>query len=318
MILQRVGIPIYLQVKTRILDKIRAGEYRLGDKIPTEREMAAQLEISRNTVSAAYKELLLEGVLEARQGKGTFVNGTMVENSSEGLTGSKRERLANIIDDALAKATELGFTAEQFAIIAHIRAQAKTLAVQRLRVVIVDCTAEFTHRFVSQINQTLAIRAEEVLLSDLEQGQVPIELLHACDLVVTTTEHYATLVRLMGTNSKIATVAVMPRLEAIIQLARIPTGNTLGIIARSSHYLGAIERLLTRIQVNTLQLELSPDLENEALRRFIEKYTIVVTSEEMEATVRQLATDNQEIIVFTYDMDQGSMNQLLARLIANT
>ncbi len=70
--------------------------------------------------------------------------------------------------------------------------------------------------------------------------------------------------------------------------------------------------------MNTLQLELSPDLEKEALRRFIEKHTIVVTSEEMEATVRQLATDNQEIIVFTYDMDQGSMNQLLARLIANT
>ena len=318
MILQRVGIPIYLQVKTRILDKIRAGEYRIGDKIPTEREMAAQLEISRNTVSAAYKELLLEGVLEARQGKGTFVKGTMVENNSEGLAGSKRERLASIIDDALAKATELGFDAEQFATIAHIRAQAKTLAVQRLRVVIVDCTAEFTHRFVSQINQTLAIRAEEVLLSDLEQGQVPIELLHACDLVVTTTEHYGTLVRLMGINSKIATVAVMPRLEAVIQLARIPAGNILGVIARSSHYLRAIERLLTRIQVNALQLELSPDLEKEALRRFIEKHTILVASEEMEATVRQLATNNQEIIVFTYDMDRGSMNQLLARLIANT
>lgn len=318
MILQRVGIPIYLQVKTRILDKIRAGEYRLGDKIPTEREMAAQLAISRNTVSAAYKELLLEGVLEARQGKGTFVKGTMVENGSEGLAGSKRERLANIIDDALAKATELGFTAEQFATIAHIRAQAKTLAVQRLRVAIVDCTAEFAHRFASQINQTLAVRAEEVLLSDLGQGQVPMELLHACDLVVTTTEHYAVLVRLMGTNSKIATVAVMPRLEAVIQLARIPAGNTLGVVAKSSHYIGAIERLLTRIHVNTLRLELAPDMEKEALRHFIEKHSTVVTSEEMEATVRQLATGNQEIIVFTYDMDQGSMNQLLARLIANT
>ncbi|HEY3425473.1 MAG TPA: winged helix-turn-helix domain-containing protein, partial [Negativicutes bacterium] len=82
MIIQRLGVPIYLQVKSYIMDKIKAGEYQPGAKIPTERELSAELGISRNTVSAAYKELLLEGVLEACQGRGTFVK-RLVDRSLE-------------------------------------------------------------------------------------------------------------------------------------------------------------------------------------------------------------------------------------------
>lgn len=316
MILHRMGIPIYLQVKTHILDKIKAGDFPSGTKIPTERELAAELGISRNTVSAAYKELLLEGVLEARQGRGTFVKAASSSASEDdSIAGSKRDRLAKIIDDAMAKASELGFTVEQFAAITHIRAQIKTMAVRTLRVAIVDCTAEFTHRFAAQISQHIVVHCEEVLLADVEQGKVPIELLQACDLVVTTMEHHAALLRLHAVNHKLMAIAAIPRLEAVIQLARISHNQAVGVIAKSNDFFRAIKRLLSRINVSALQLEPISSLEKETLRRFINSHSVLVVSEEMEAAVRQLAGDNQEIIVFTYEIDQGSINQLMARLV---
>ena len=99
MIVQRVGIPIYLQVKDFILDKIKSGEYQSGTKIPTERELSITLGISRNTVIAAYKELLLEGVLEAWQGRGTFVKSASDDEGGTEVASSRRGRLMKIIDD---------------------------------------------------------------------------------------------------------------------------------------------------------------------------------------------------------------------------
>jgi len=315
MILQRMGIPIYLQVKTHILDKIKAGDFLSGAKIPTERELAAELGISRNTVSAAYKELLLEGVLEARQGRGTFVKSSVSSEEESDFAGSKRDRLARIIDDAMAKASELGFTVDQFAAITHIRAQIKTMAVRTLRVAIVDCTAEFAHRFASQISQQIAVHCEEVLLADVEQGRVPVELLQACDLVVTTMEHHTALLRLHAVSNKLMAIAAIPRLEAVIQLARIPANEAVGVVARSNDYFRAIKRLLSRINVGALQLEPVSSLDKEVLRRFVDSHAVLVVSEELEPMVRQLAGVKQEIIVFSYEIDQGSINQLMARLV---
>jgi GntR family transcriptional regulator / MocR family aminotransferase len=60
---------IYQQVKAAVLD----GRLRPGDPLPPSRELARRLEVSRNTVSAAYDRLTAEGFVEARTGSGTFV-----------------------------------------------------------------------------------------------------------------------------------------------------------------------------------------------------------------------------------------------------
>jgi len=62
------GIPLYIQVKSIIKDLIEQNVWGSGSKIPTERSLAEQLKISRNTVSMAFRELESEGVLVCHQG----------------------------------------------------------------------------------------------------------------------------------------------------------------------------------------------------------------------------------------------------------
>ena len=65
---------VYVQLMENILEKIRTGEYRVGEKIMSERQMAQQYGINRLTVRNAIKKLVEEGTLVSIQGKGTFVS----------------------------------------------------------------------------------------------------------------------------------------------------------------------------------------------------------------------------------------------------
>src|SRR5947209_7995026 len=50
------------------------GQYAPGSRLPSTRALAAELDVSRNTVLEAYGQLLAEGYLEGRTGSGTFVS----------------------------------------------------------------------------------------------------------------------------------------------------------------------------------------------------------------------------------------------------
>ncbi|MFB4475229.1 GntR family transcriptional regulator [Oceanobacillus caeni] len=66
------SIPLYVQLKERIEKNILNGKYE--DKIPSEREVMDEFYVSRSTVRQAINELVNEGVLEKRPGKGTFIS----------------------------------------------------------------------------------------------------------------------------------------------------------------------------------------------------------------------------------------------------
>ena len=72
--------PLYQQIKDLILRKINSGEWRAGDRIPTEHALVAELDASRMTINRALRELTQEGILARRQGSGTFVAPSKLES----------------------------------------------------------------------------------------------------------------------------------------------------------------------------------------------------------------------------------------------
>jgi len=66
--------PRYSQLKAILKGKIRRGEFRVGDRIPPERELAELYDVSRITVTRAVRDMVLEGLLKREQGRGTFVS----------------------------------------------------------------------------------------------------------------------------------------------------------------------------------------------------------------------------------------------------
>ncbi|NEM46497.1 MAG: GntR family transcriptional regulator, partial [Xanthomonas perforans] len=65
--------PLYQQIKGLILHSLQHGEWKPGESIPSEMELAARFRVSQGTVRKAIDELAAENLVVRRQGKGTFV-----------------------------------------------------------------------------------------------------------------------------------------------------------------------------------------------------------------------------------------------------
>ncbi len=67
------SLPIYLQILNYIKIKMATGEIKEGQKLPSVRDLAAELKVNPNTVSRSYSELEREDLIFTQRGMGTFV-----------------------------------------------------------------------------------------------------------------------------------------------------------------------------------------------------------------------------------------------------
>lgn len=70
-------VPIYLQLTRRLIEAIADGRVAPGSRLPGSRSLAKAVGVHRNTVSAAYDELLAEGWISSKPRSGTFVSGVL-------------------------------------------------------------------------------------------------------------------------------------------------------------------------------------------------------------------------------------------------
>jgi DNA-binding GntR family transcriptional regulator len=129
----RSGAPLYHQVETELLDRIRR-EYRPGQLLPTQHELAREFGTSLITVKRALSEIGRKGYLRSTRGRGTVVLRPVVEDDRRGLaswtdsmTGMGRsprtvESTAAVRLPSREVARELG-----------LRSRAKTVVLERLR-----------------------------------------------------------------------------------------------------------------------------------------------------------------------------------------
>ena len=86
-------VPRYYQIKQTVKKWIVNNEVSMGEKIPSENELAAQFKVSRLTVRQALSQLIQEGFLESRRGDGTYVT------NNEGLINSYNIEFSGFMDD---------------------------------------------------------------------------------------------------------------------------------------------------------------------------------------------------------------------------
>jgi GntR family transcriptional regulator len=85
--------PLYLRIKKLVEDAVAEGDLRQGDAVPSERDAAELLKVSRVTVRKAFSELVNDGVLVQRRGSGTYVR------DPKGRIEQPLSRLTSFSDD---------------------------------------------------------------------------------------------------------------------------------------------------------------------------------------------------------------------------
>lgn len=100
------GVPFYRQIIDQVRSAIATGQLESGDRLPTVRQLAVDLSINPNTVSRAYTELELTGLVETQMGSGTFVGQPDVRVDEV----ERRRLLDQLCQEFLSRVSSHGFT----------------------------------------------------------------------------------------------------------------------------------------------------------------------------------------------------------------
>jgi GntR family transcriptional regulator len=100
------GVPFYRQIIDQVRAAIATGSLEPGDRLPTVRQLAVDLSINPNTVSRAYTELELTGLVETQMGSGTYVGQRPVEQDDV----ERRRILEQLCQEFLSRVSTHGFT----------------------------------------------------------------------------------------------------------------------------------------------------------------------------------------------------------------
>jgi GntR family transcriptional regulator len=110
------GIPVWVQVRKRLIYCIVSGRYVADEKLPTVRELAVQLGINYNTVNKVYQDLERDGFITTQRGKGTFV-----AKLSQGMLRAYDNKIEILASDLVAQAFDFGMSGEE--IVATVRSR---------------------------------------------------------------------------------------------------------------------------------------------------------------------------------------------------
>ncbi|MCC5896196.1 MAG: GntR family transcriptional regulator [Alkalibacterium sp.] len=78
-------IPVYIEMHNKMRHLIVSNEWKSGSKIPSERTLADEFNVSRMTARQAVSSLVEEGLLERKRGSGTFVSAEKVREKLSGI-----------------------------------------------------------------------------------------------------------------------------------------------------------------------------------------------------------------------------------------
>ncbi len=95
--------PIYEQISQNIISQVLSGLLRPGDRIPSVRQLARQLNVNPNTIQKSYTGLLENGILYSMKGKGDFVS-----DNIHALRYMKKKELINELIQLTREAKQAG------------------------------------------------------------------------------------------------------------------------------------------------------------------------------------------------------------------
>lgn len=247
------GVPVFRQVIDQIVFMIEAGELQDGDRLPSSRLLAANLDVNRNTTARAYAELNRLGYLSSQGRLGMVVRRS--EQARDNL--AKHEAAVAALAGPVRQCVEMGLSADDIAMIAYhesLHAQKNTIQVS-----FVECNEERAKSFASELAETVNGPVQPLVLDDLKVADVA-----DADLVVTTFFHHADLRRRihamqLDTPPEILAIIAAPHIKTLAKLSRIPKDRKVGILYSTEDQAEAIRQSLADTGLDNVYVVKGPD-----------------------------------------------------------
>jgi DNA-binding transcriptional regulator YhcF (GntR family) len=310
--------PAYTQIVHYIETSIKTNKLRPGDKLPPERERAEQLGTARGTVKKAYEELGRKGLIEAAQGRGSFVAAAAVPSP-----GDRKDRAVALIDHVIDQLVKLKFSYQEIRIFVDLRLLGREETLQNLAIATIDCNPEALAIYEKQIFVIPFVNSAKFLLDDLFRDPSAGRRLGEFDLVLTTPTHFHDLLaRFPEIQDKTLQVAVSPTRDSIIRLARLTPSQRIGVVCESARFHTIITNHLKAFDILPEHADVLYLSDIGRLDEFIRDKDVLIVppgypllqSREHAASIQAFTEKGGTVIPFDYKIERGSLLHVEERI----
>lgn len=306
-------IPLYIQLKKEIIYLIKNGSLRVGSRMPTERELAKELGVSRNTISSAYNELEATGILKSIRGRGTFVAEEVLSwKADEGV-----HKVNKLIDLALEESIECGIESEDFLDMVINRVREKSEAFNKITAGFVECNNEQAIIFSEEIKKITKVNTIPFTIDALEvMDENTIKKLAKCQIVIAPFNHTNEVNELLkGWDKEVLGVATGPNLESIVRIVRHPIDTKYAFVCLSDEFIFRIQSALDKAGIGDLKIKYYSGREERKLQEIIKYADVIIVTPARYNEIHKLNHVNKELIEFSYIIDRESIKMLKSKIV---
>ena len=306
--------PLYRQIVEQVLQQIKDGTLKPGDRLPTERELALQLQVARGTIQKAYRELSDNNIIEVIQGSGSYIY------NDKSLYDSEQRKLAlDLISGTLDKLESWNLSSKEISLLVRMSLAQRVPSDHLVRIALVDCNPESLAIFKRQLNYIPGIVISVFLIDTLVLDDDPGHFLHDYDLVLTTATHYGLLEEsLRSAGIRPVAVDVSPSRQTIVGISTLPPGCSVGILCQSNKFANLIAQQYALFRGSDEALPIHFDTSVQQSVKFMRKFDAVIVSPDLPlldpavsgSAVEEYLASGRRIIPFDYMIDRGSIIHL--------
>lgn len=233
-------VPIGVQLRGLVEYGIACGQLAPGQRLPSVRELAAELGIAPMTVSAVYRDLAAAQLIVSRPGAGTFVMDEAPDQSPDQSPAGALQKLDDLLDRALAEAARHGVGRD--ALIARLSARARR-RLRPLRLLFVGVFPEASRAYADAIARHLppgdTITGETI--GALSAGPAAIGVDAAADLVVTIANRRAEVAALLPGGPPVVGISFLPSEATRTALASLDPRARVAVVSVFPEFLAIMK-----------------------------------------------------------------------------
>lgn len=303
--------PIYQQLKEQIKFYLLSGALQPGSQVPTPKDLGIYLQINRNTVIAAYKELEQEGLLMTKQGQGTYIADKLPPANFQ-----DNQKLIALAQEAIEGAKALGFTTEDLFTVIFNRTilglESPDPASDRKfpRALMVECNQADLDHYRNTLQRELKIEVDGCLLHELPDKILQEEINHA-DFIVTHFTHLEDVKALLEPCHKpVFGVMAAPYLETFLKIKALPAGSRAGIVCMTRAYTEKMKKAIADAGINHITVENCGLDEMDAFRQMLTRVDYLISSRAVFGDVRKMIPANIGLLEYSPELDKAGIQML--------
>ncbi len=228
------------------------------------------------------------------------------------------EKLLDIVDEAISKGKQMGFSPEELSVTLYARTRtapaAKELA--RPRLLFVECNQPQLDLFSAELKVALSVPIESMLLQDLNRmlRRAPRSIQQYA-LVMTTFYHIHEIQNSLAKSGvEVMGLLVEAGLETLIRLTALPEGTKVGVACDEWAGSENMKLSIENAGLKHLHLVLGCGRDKKTLKKMINEVSIIVSSILVEEKLRAMAPRDKEIIVDDRRLDTAGIEMIRSRL----